>query len=69
MPGGRPTDYTPELAKRICTSAAAGKSGTAIAKEEGFNVSSLWLWLRTYPEFSADYARAKEDLAERQARR
>lgn len=57
---GRPTIKTPELIKKICEGIAEGKSARAMCIEVGINRSSLLDWLSADPEFSSQYARAKE---------
>lgn len=64
MAGGRPTDYTPELGKEICEAIASSGSGlpTLCNKNPHWpNRSSIFLWLRKYPEFSDRYHQAKKD--------
>ena len=61
----RPTDYSPELAARICDGVAAGKSLVKICSAAGMPCpSSVYLWLTKHPAFSEAYARAKEDAAD-----
>jgi transposase-like protein len=68
MPAGRPTDYTPELAAKICELAQLGKSLSSIAAMEGMPATAaIFQWLRKYPEFAKSYSDAKEDLAEKLA--
>lgn len=56
MPAGRPTDYTPELAERICNELTDGKSLRKVCSQEGFPVKTTVLrWLRIYPEFKSQY--------------
>ena len=60
---GRPTTYTKELANKICTIiATSAKSIRSICAQPDINiaVSSIFLWLTTYPEFSEQYANARE---------
>lgn len=58
---GRPTTYTPETAQAICDGIAAGKSVIEICKGDGMPVpSTVFLWLTQHPEFSDQYARARE---------
>lgn len=62
MPAGRPTDYTQELADIICARVAEGESMRSIGRDESMPVvSTLFLWLRKHPEFSEQYAKAKEE--------
>ena len=65
MAGGRPTDYSIDLAAAICEMLANGSSLSKISKIEGFpKASTVYQWLIKYPEFSEMYARAREDQAD-----
>lgn len=67
-PPGRPTDYSPKLAARICERMATGMSVRSICLADDMPaLSSVYLWLTKYPEFSEQYAKAKADSAERMA--
>lgn len=62
---GRPTDYSPEITAAICGRLALGESLRSICRSEDTPaVSSVMLWLNLYPEFSEQYARARELQAE-----
>lgn len=66
--GGRPTKYTQHLADAICHELAAGKSlRTVCTNPKMPAMSSVFLWLRTYKEFSEQYARAKQESADAMA--
>ena len=70
MPGGRPTDYTPELTARICERLAVGESLRSICRDDAMpSMASIFLWLSKHPEFSEQYARAREAQAESHADR
>lgn len=65
MPAGRPSDYTQELADRICEELSMGNSLRTVCKADDFpEIRSVFRWLRKYPEFSQQYARAKEESAD-----
>lgn len=65
MPGGRPTDYTKEVADTICGRIVAGESLRRICSDDEMPAaSSVFKWLREHPEFSEQYAKAKEEQAE-----
>lgn len=65
---GRPTDYTPELAVKICEELALGKSLRTVCKADDMPaMSSVFLWLREYDDFSEQYARAKQESADAMA--
>jgi hypothetical protein len=60
-----PTDYSPELAADICERIVAGQTTRRICGAEGMPApSALFRWLDRYPEFAAQYARAKAIQAE-----
>ncbi len=60
MPGGRPTDYTTDLADKICERLASGESMRSVGRDEGMPaVSTMFKWIRELPEFSAQYDKAK----------
>lgn len=62
---GRPTTYTLTLADNICAQLAEGKSMRTVCKGEGMPVmSTVFLWLRTHPEFSERYTQAKAEAAD-----
>jgi len=64
-PGGRPTDYTEELAAEICSRLATGDSMRKVCEADDMpSRQSIFLWMRTYPEFSDQYAKAKVEGAE-----
>lgn len=64
----RPTDYTPELAAEICSRLSTGESMRTVCSADDMpNRSSVFLWLAKYPEFSDQYAKAKEEAAEAMA--
>lgn len=61
----RPSDYSPELADRICARLADGESMRAICRTEGMpDKSTVFRWLRTDPAFRDQYTRAKEESAD-----
>ena len=62
---GRPSDYTQELADRICEQLAMGKSVRTVCKQEDMPaMSTVFKWLRENDDFSEQYARAKEESAD-----
>jgi hypothetical protein len=66
---GRPSLYSPELAATICEHVASGKSLRVIAALEGMpHQSTVMAWLDgRQPEFSEQYARAREAQADKLA--
>lgn len=63
---GRPSDYTQELADRICAEIAEGRSLRSILREDDGMpaMSSVFKWLRIHTEFAEQYARAREAQAD-----
>lgn len=67
MAGGRPTDYTPELADRICQLVATNTCGLdELCDTYDFmpDESSVRLWRFKHVQFSLKYAQAKMFQAE-----
>lgn len=65
MPAGRPTDYSQELADKICEQLASGDSMRTVAKSDGMPaMATMFRWLREKPEFREQYAKAKEEAAD-----
>lgn len=65
MPAGRPSDYTPELASRICQELAAGISLRTVCKADEMPcVATIFNWFRKYPDFLEQYTRAKQESAD-----
>jgi hypothetical protein len=67
MPAGRPTDYTSELATRICERIAKGESVRTIVKDEDMPSSSTifrWLLDDSKKEFWEQYEKARNIQAE-----
>lgn len=62
------TTYTPELAETICIKLMEGESLLSICKKKDMpSASTVYKWLLEIPEFSDNYARAREAQAERYA--
>jgi hypothetical protein len=65
---GRPSDYTPDVADKICSQIADGKSMRTICREESMpHMSTVFRWLREHDEFREQYVRAKDDAADAMA--
>jgi len=66
MPAGRPSEYTREKADAICAGLALGQSiAKVIAQDESLpSIATVYKWMRDFPEFLNQYARAKEDAAD-----
>lgn len=62
---GRPTIYSQDLADIICAALAEGRSLRSICEHEEMPcLTTIFNWLRTKPDFLAQYARAKEESAD-----
>ena len=63
MSSGRPTDYTQELAERICEEISVSVEGleSICSRIDDFpDPRTVYRWLVKHPEFSQMYARAKQ---------
>lgn len=62
---GRPSDYSPELASRICEQLSGGISLRTVCKADDMPcAATVFNWLRAKPEFVEQYTRAKEESAD-----
>lgn len=64
---GRPTNYTPELAKEICDTIASSNVGIKRLCQGNANWPShntIYRWLANFSEFSDQYAQAKRNQIE-----
>jgi len=58
---GRPSDYRPEMADKICEELASGKHLHMICKEDWApGERTVYQWLDKNPEFAQMYAHARE---------
>ena len=65
MAGGRPSIYSQELAEIICNRLIYGEGLRAICRDDDMpHVSTVIDWINKKPEFSAQYAKARELQAE-----
>jgi hypothetical protein len=62
-------EFTEEIADRILHGIAEGNSLVSILKEDEElpSYTTVMKWLRQFPEFAANYARAREDQADHDA--
>lgn len=61
----RPTKYTKELADRICEMLAQWYSLRTVGKKERCpDLSTIFSWMRLYPDFLKQYEKAKEESAD-----
>lgn len=64
----RPSDYTQELADRICHKLSEGISlRTVCLADDMPDASTVFRWIRIHEEFCKQYARAKEESADAMA--
>lgn len=62
---GRPSEYTPEMALKVCEELAQGKSMRTVTKMEGMPaMSTLWRWMRAHEDFRLQYVKAKQEAAD-----
>lgn len=62
---GRPTDFSQDLADQLCERLADGESLRSICDAEDMpNKATVFRWLAKFPEFSDQYARARETQAD-----
>lgn len=61
----RPSEYTEDMAIRICEQIALGRSLNSICAGDDFpSVGGVYKWLSRYPAFVEMYTRAREDQAD-----
>ena len=62
---GRPTDYTKDMADKICEKIANGRSLRSICAEAGMPpMKTIYRWLEANEEFRHQYARARDKQAD-----
>ncbi len=62
---GRPSEFTQEIADKICGELAEGRSLRSVCIPDDMPaVRTVFYWLRKYPEFLQQYARAKDESAD-----
>ena len=65
MAGGRPTDYNEKIAAEICGRMSCGESLRSICRSDGMPaISSVFLWIAKFPEFSEQYKLAMASRAD-----
>lgn len=63
--GGRPSEYTQEIADKICEGVTLGDSIRTVCKPDHMPaISTFYRWLREHDEFQKQYARACEERTE-----
>lgn len=64
----RPSKYTQQLADLICERLSEGQSLRTVCKEEDVpSAQTVFSWMRIYPKFLEQYARAKQESADAMA--
>lgn len=67
-PVGRPSEFTQEVADKICQELATGKSlRTVCAGEEMPSLQTIFNWFGKHPQFVEQYARAKQESSDAMA--
>lgn len=62
---GRPSDYTQDIADKICSELADGKSMRTVCLADDMpDKATVFRWIRTIEEFRNQYTRAKEESAD-----
>lgn len=62
---GRPTDYNDQVASRLLSEIAEGKSVASLCKQDWApSRQTFYLWIHTHRTFADSYAKAKDDCAE-----
>lgn len=65
MPAGRPTDYSEDVAAKICERITDGESLRAICDDDSMPArATVFKWLARHPEFVDQYAIARGEQAE-----
>lgn len=64
-PGGRPSEYTQEIATEICRRITEGESVRSISRDESMpSIATIYSWIGRNPEFLKQYEKAKEEQVE-----
>lgn len=67
-PGGRPSEYTLEVALEICSRVSNGQSLRTICRDDSMPAKeSVLTWLVKHPEFLAHYTQARVEAADAMA--
>ncbi len=62
---GRPSTFTPEVAKEICRRLALGESLIQICRDDGMpDRGTIYNWLHAHSDFFNEYARARDIQAD-----
>lgn len=65
---GRPSEYSQEIADRICEEIIGGAALYKICERDGFpGERTVYQWLDRFPDFAQQYARARELQQDREA--
>ena len=63
--GGRPSEYTREIAEEFCNRLSEGLSMRTVCKADDMPSGvTIFKWLRDYPEFLKQYEQAKVNSAD-----
>jgi hypothetical protein len=65
LPTGRQSEFTQEIAGKICVRISNGESLRSIVKDPEMPAqSTVYEWLSRHPSFAEQYARARDDQAD-----
>lgn len=65
---GRPSEFTQDVADRICQELALGYSLRTVCEPEDMpSIQTIFNWFRSYPDFLEQYTRAKQESADAMA--
>ena len=65
MPAGRPSEFSQEIVDAICERLSEGESLRSICRADDMpSKATVFRWLSSRPEFSDQYARARETQAD-----
>lgn len=66
--GGRPSEYTQDIADRICNELSEGNSLRTVCKADDMpSATTVFNWMRTQEGFLEQYTRAKQESADAMA--
>lgn len=68
MTMGRPSEFSAEIADKICEAIIEGSALYKICEQEGYpGERTVYQWLDRHPDFAQQYARARELQQDREA--
>lgn len=65
LPKGRKSEFTQDIANKICKLLAGGDSLRAICRQEDMpHITTVYDWMFKFPSFAEQYTRAREEQAD-----